>query len=223
MASNDNKDTDWKLCFLCQTDKKNKEKCRSTKEGIHSLSKDLFKFYNVGELNFTLNELCKNENNLAEYLIDNNAKYHHSCRSKYNDSHYQKITKKQEKRKLEDETWVDNSPGPSKRRSYYKSSTFQLGKRICCFCEEEDQDTNLRAAGTLHASDGKLNLSHVERFTKEWKSMAALLGETDLLVRLSGGDIASNEVYYHDLCYFSFRNKYNRKIKHNEDKTREQR
>ena len=46
--------------------------------------------------------------------------------------------------------------------------------------------------------------------------MAALLEDSDLLVRLPGGDLASNEVYYHDHCYFRFRNRYNRKIKHNQ-------
>ena len=106
---------------------------------------------------------------------------------------------------------------PSKRRSCYKWNTFQLGKLICCFCEEEDEDSNLRAAGTLHASDGKINSSHLQRLTKEWKSMAASLEVSDLLVRLSGGDLASNEVYYNDHCYFRFRNRYNRKIKHNQD------
>ena len=49
--------------------------------------------------------------------------------------------------------------------------------------------------------------------------MAALLEDSDLLVRLSGGDLASNEVYYHDHCYFRFSNRYNRKIKHNQDAT----
>ena len=47
--------------------------------------------------------------------------------------------------------------------------------------------------------------------------MAAVLKDSDLLVRLSDGDLASNEAYYHDHSYFRFRNRYNRKIKHNQD------
>ena len=111
-----------------------------------------------------------------------------------------KLYKSRETEKLEQDEKCDedNAPGPSKRRSCYKSNTFQLGKLICCFCLEEDEDSNLCAAGTLHASDGKINSSHVQRLTEEWKNMAALLEDSDLLVRLSGGDLASNKVYYHD-------------------------
>ena len=82
-----------------------------------------------------------------------------NCFSNYNDNHHQKIIQTREKRKLEqDGKYDDNAPGPSKRRSCYKWNTFQLGKLICCFCEEEDEDSNLHAAGTLHASDGKSTL-----------------------------------------------------------------
>ena len=41
--------------------------------------------------------------------------------------------------------------------------------------------------------------------------MASFLGDSNLLISLSGGDVASNELYYHKKCYVSFRDKYNSK------------
>lgn len=48
---------DWSLCFLCQNEKK--DKCRTSSKGQETLSKQLLKFYNIGELGSTLTELCK--------------------------------------------------------------------------------------------------------------------------------------------------------------------
>ena len=185
MASNNKEeDTDWKLCILCQKDKKRKEKCRSTEEGISSLCTDLLKFYNIREPDYRPNELCINENNLVGFLISKNAKYHNYCCPKYNDNHYQNMIQNRQKRKLEQDGKCDedNAPGPSQRRRCYKWNTFQLGKLICCFCEEEDEDWNLLAAGTSHASDGKITSFRLQRLTKEWKRMDALLKDSDLLV-----------------------------------------
>ena len=74
---------------------------------------------------------------------------------------------------------------------------FCIGLPVCCFCEDDDDVINRCAAGTFHASVVKNDPLHVNRLTEEWKNMASFLGDSNLLIRLSGGDVASNELSYH--------------------------
>ena len=74
---------------------------------------------------------------------------------------------------------------------------FCIGLPVCCLCEEDEEVINLCAAGTFHASVMENDLPHVKRLTEEWKSMASFLEDSNLLIRLSGGNVASNELYYH--------------------------
>ena len=180
----------------------------STDDGRKKLSIQLMKFYNFGKLNHRLPKLCENKQISVEDIFHTNAaKYHPNCYSSYNDRSVNR-----EKRKLDSEVdqTTNDTPGPSKQSSF-ENDAFQLGKLVCCFCQNDDKDYKLCAAGTMHSPDVKVKSSHVLQLTSEWKKMASFLGQTDVLIRLSSGDVTSNELYYHKNCYVNSRNIYFRK------------
>ena len=49
--------------------------------------------------------------------------------------------------------------------------------KMVFFCREEDIESNLQAAGTIHASTSKTNVVHVENITQKWKEMATKIGD----------------------------------------------
>ena len=82
-----------------------------------------------------------------------------------------------------------------KRRS---SVTLIISNQITfCFWRETDVEENLTAAQTLHASKIKTVASHAKKLTETWIEMAKYLEDEYLLVILSHGEIASNELVYH--------------------------
>ena len=83
-----------------------------------------------------------------------------------------------------------------------------MGTLICIFYKHFDNVENLCAAGTLHATTKKVKLDHVTIFTEKLKSMAVEVGNNDVLPKLSSGDVASNEIFYHKICYRNFRTQY---------------
>ena len=60
----------------------------------------------------------------------------------------------------------------------------------------------------MHATTKKVKLDHVTIFTEKLKSMTVEVGSDDVLSKLSSGDVASNEIYYHKICYINFRTQY---------------
>ena len=79
---------------------------------------------------------------------------------------------------------------------------------ICIFCKHSDNAENLCTAGILHATAEKVKLDYVTIFMEKLKSMAVELGNDDVLSKLSSGDVASNEIYYHKICYINFCTQY---------------
>ena len=96
---------------------------------------------------------------------------------------------------------------PKRPRCSNGDETYDIGTLICIFCKHSDNEENLCAAGALHATT-KVKLNHVTIFTEKLKSMAVEVGNDDVLSKLSSGDVASNEIYYHKICYINFRTQY---------------
>ena len=132
---------------------------------------------------------------LIEHLHLKEAKYHHTCHSKYN------------KRMLDRQKSAANLVGSAddtfdisqeissplcKRRSGVQTSKENL---MCCFCRENDIEKNLSNAGTFHAKTNKADSNHVKKLTDTWIEMAKVLEDEDLLRILSSGDVASNELF----------------------------
>ena len=73
---------------------KTKELTCSSDDGYQTLSSMLPKFEDEGK--FDLKNLGCDTTNLYEYLISNNAVYHKSCYSRYNQQMLNRITEKKE-------------------------------------------------------------------------------------------------------------------------------
>ena len=90
--------------------------------------------------------------------------------------------------------------------------TSQIGELICIFCEISNDSQNLWAAGTLHTTSKNIHLKHVFSFTEKLKGMALVLGKNKVLSKLSSGDVAPDQLYYHRSCYKTFLSRYQQKI-----------
>ena len=65
------------------------------------------------------------------------------------------------------------------------------------------------AAGTYHASQKKVNTTHLKELETKWRKWASCLdGYVHVVTALSMGDLAANELYYHKVCYSDFHNAY---------------
>ena len=73
-----------------------------------------------------------------------------------------------------------------------KSEEYNLGELKC---SKFDKTENLHAVGSKHAAKQKADGSHV-KVTGTWTEMACVLADEYLLLKLSFGDITSNELFY---------------------------
>ena len=87
------------------------------------------------------------------------------------------------------------------------SAKIRLGELKCLFCLKIDSEINFCAAGTMHATS-KTCQDHVEAFTEKIKLNSSKLGEAELSAKLSPGDLATNELFYHKSCLKQFNNRY---------------
>ena len=209
----------WSECCICQL--RIKESLRSTAQGHEALAKILPLFAELNELGFDISRLDTTGLTLQESLEQNHAVYHHSCRTKYNQ---QKLDRAKQRAKKRSEPKASSEPhNPCKRlRKDDDSASHGI---FCCFCREEDSESNLRAAGTMHASTSKTNIEHVMTITQKWKDMATKIGDDHLIRILSSGDVASNEFFYHKEnikpCLPNFHKKYQTECKNANDTVNE--
>ena len=73
--------TNWDICFICQEE--TRENLRSTTNGLTTLNEMLIKFSEIDALDFDIGKLINGSPDQLSSLLENNAKYHHSCNSKY--------------------------------------------------------------------------------------------------------------------------------------------
>ena len=196
----------WKTkCFVCLGNKN--EKLRSTTEGWTLFSKNIPKIYKYGKLSFPLSRLNGNGADdtetghgvLFNFLKGKAAKYHKSCLDKYNDHMVQRAKDAYVKggnggkEQAFTNTDTDLSCPPCKQRSQTLPCKSKL--LFCCFHGQDDINENLVAAGTYHARSTKANPEHVKHLTDKWIEMAKVVGNDNLLMILSSGDKAANELY----------------------------
>ena len=108
------------------------------------------------------------------------------------------LAQAQNKRRKIQENDKDNdsltSPPPTIRR---RSNASVMGELVCCFCHEIYVETNLCVAGVYHTKRTKNDVKHVLNLTKKWIDMAKAINDDVLLRKLSDGDVAAKELYYH--------------------------
>ena len=183
---------DWLECCICQL--RTKESLRSTTQGYVALSKFLPLFAELNELGFDISRLDTPGHTLQESLVKNHAVYHHNCRVKYDQARLNRAINRAKKRSESKPSSELHNPCKRLRKDG-DSASHEI---FCCFCREEDIESNLRAAGTFHASTSKTNVVHVENITQKWKEMATKIGDDHLIRILSSGDAASNDIFYHN-------------------------
>ena len=126
----------------------------------------LIKFSEIDALDFDIDKLINGSPDLLSSLLENNAKYHHSCNSKYNN----RMLEREKSRKKKES--VKEREQPSCSRRSISEESHSMGELLCCFCLKKDELQHLVAAGTLQGS--KADPSHVQNITEKWKSMAAV-------------------------------------------------
>ena len=65
--------------------------------------------------------------------------------------------------------------------------------------KKQKQFQKLQAAGEYHTSFQSPNVQHVASLTEQWREMASLLENTEILSKLQT-DVRANELFYHSKC-----------------------
>ena len=192
-SSNRVNETDWNLCFICQQETSSKLECpansrQTDKEvGYVKVADQLKDFSSIGELPESL-QVRVESGDLLHSLKEHEAKFHKTCRNKYDSYHYERACKR---RKLADRESLPEIGATRATRSRFSAENF----RPCCFfCEKEDAESNLSSAQTF-ALDRRV------------RDAALLLSDEKLLAKLSEGDLVAIEAKYHKSCLASLYNR----------------
>ena len=195
VASRPQTPLDWELCVLCQGETAELLQCPAVSKrqdagvGYISLSNNLIEFSELGELgqHVDLRRLDEGEGIIAA-LTNHQAKWHKSCRIKYNNTKLQRVLKR--KHSLEE-------PGPSTRtppkRTRSNVPHVDSAPDMCFFCHL-DLGSEYHQAATLELD---------QRVCQA----AEFLDNTTLLAQLSAGDMVAIEAKYHNRCLVSLYNR----------------
>ena len=200
-------DTIWHICFICQVS--SKDNVRSSADGWKTLVKIILEFYKKGKLGFHFEGICDANLELLSVLTTNELVYHNNCFLKYSDSKLKRFNEPSKKLKCTE----DEKERMSACLSAASRERFNL---FCCRCCKKDVDANLVPAGTYQARKLTTKSNHVKDLTAKWIDMTTKLNHEPALYLLSSGDVASNELYYHDKCYDTIRHQYSKFTKSDE-------
>ncbi len=123
MADIDNQnDTDWNICCLCQSEKpeplRHPYKKKQYHVGYTSLEENLLNFNETGKLPLGIDIRRLNDGTgIANTLLAKQAKYHHSCKCECSEARLQRKEAQKHKSEIE-ETVVS----PKKTRSSFSSN-----------------------------------------------------------------------------------------------------
>ena len=129
-------------------------------------------------------------------MVAHNAQYHQTCGLKFNNT----MLKRAEKRILKtdsDSQYAEQTAACKQIRS--RSSVNENMNKLCFFCRQTAGTEGLHQASTFQLD------------RRVW-ACALLLEDTDLLTRLSSGDVVALEVNYDAKCLVSMYNR-TRKVK----------
>ena len=177
---------DWRKCVICQENKSETLKCPlnavsgEKTESYVSFMDNVSAFRNLGSLPA---RLYFDEDLTVQNLVQNKAAWHKSCRVKFSK---EKLERAKSKRKKRDE----EEPTSSKEK---RAQRQPLDKEACLFCQ--------KTHGHLHefrtfGADTNLRM------------MATELNDTELMSRISVGDVVAIEAKYHLQCLTSYRNRH---------------
>ena len=154
--------------------------------GQHPATLQLVKFSELGQHPATLQlERLDEGRGIETAMVENRAQYHQSCRLRHNSTKLQRA----QKRLLKIDGDSDDTPAASKRtRSQSRTlSTEKMVQDTCFFCQQPGGTDGLHDVTTFETD-------------KRVRSCANLLGDTELLGRLSADDMVALEAKYHIKC-----------------------
>lgn len=185
--------TDWNKCVLCQkiTDESLQCPAESTRHdvgaGYSTIAFNIRSFNELHELPMPL-ELGRLDdgNGIEATFLENNAKWHKSCRIKFNNTKL----KRAEKRK----NTQGCDPDPSKKYTRQVAHHEVAASDICFLCEDVSTSEPLREASTF-------------RLDSRVRRCALDLQDERLLAKLSAGDMVAQDAKYHAKCLATLYNK----------------
>ena len=156
------------------------ESCKSIDDGLKTLTKNIPEFFKLNVLDFNINWI-KNENEeLVDTLKNNSMIYRDYCPNKYSQWKIKKRIVDNEKDNRKKKSNKEATITSRARRSGEKKAKHVLGELLCCFCCMSDPSENLSAAGTMHASKYKADTCHVKQLTLKLLEMATYLENNKL-------------------------------------------
>lgn len=192
--------TNWDLCLLCLEDKAeqltrpSKSKRMDAGSGYTSLAENLKRFHELGQLPRTIHlETLDKGCDLEATMIAHSAQYHKTCSLKFNNT----MLNRAEKRNLKDDgnnQDTDKIVGRKRIRSNSSDAAKTVQESLCFFCRQAPGAAGFREAATL-----KLDC--------RVRTCAMILEDTDLLARLSAGDVVALDVKYHAKCLVGLYNR----------------
>jgi len=153
--------------------------------GYSSLAENLVKFSELGELpgSFHLERL-DDGHGIEAAMVAHVAKYHQTCRLQYNNTKLQRAEKNALKKEGVRE---EERPACKLTRLHSRSSSTQKVPETCFFREQPAGADSPRKASTF-------------QMDRRVRDCATLLGDAELLVPLSGGDMIVLGAQYHPQC-----------------------
>ncbi len=183
------KPMNWDLCIVCQKNSSEKLRCpahcASDQAPADVYSAFLQNVENFRELNALPVDVNFGEHGTVQAFVQHSASWHKQCHQKFNNSMLERARQRlmRKRKSVEGEVTLR-----SKRK-------LNLTSTHCIFCDETTSES-------LHEFT-TLNVDQVIR------DMASEMGDSDLLVKLSGGiDIVAIEGKYHISCLTKYRNRY---------------
>ena len=187
--------TDWNLCFICQMKKGNetltcpaRSKRKDTGSGYSSLANLLKEFYELGQLSQNFIGRINEGNGIEATLTEHEASWHANCRLIYSSSKLGRA----KKRSLPTGSSEDSELKP--KRIPLQKENQPRRDEICFFCAEVKHSKKLHRASTFNV-DSKV------------RDAAKAINDTNLLGRLSEGDMVALDAAYHAQCLANLYNK----------------
>ena len=199
----DVENVNWGNCILCQEDtgevlkqsstNKNKNEIKNTYDGVETVLKD---YHDANILPETFHPILPrliSLGNLSTLFQENEAKWHHSCKSKVTNSKFQRSTQKRKPDEIE-------APIVVKRT---RSKTIKFDKNTCFIpgCKAETTEKE-----PLHDVMSK-------ELDARFREYASFMDDKELLTKLAGGDLIALEAKYHSTCGTMYYNRVKAKIR----------
>lgn len=188
MASSE-EETDWNKCLYCQIDNGQPLVCPASRKskvvgtGFVSLAENASTLYELGKLPEDIVKRLKEGGSFLETLQSKQAKFHKSCRSKYNKTIIDRIKKTNSSNAATSSSASRPSRATSSRVTTIKD---------CFFCNNPATDKQ-----TLHT------VATLE-IEKRIRDGALSLERHDLLVKMATKDLVAQQASYHKTCLTQF-------------------